>query len=200
MRCSAGPAKSRRANARRESFQDNPNSTSPPRVALKEGNNVVTASDSAEELENSGEFLFAFGRMAAYVGRRNSNAPGRQRRQPRSLDGDFYRNAKNNAPGIFSSKTTKKLRFMTKMHPDKIASLVAFGILAAILAPQISTAQTTPPPEGTVNSPGSVLHGRTIGNRPASRDTTKSPTLSNSSGLRPHRKTQRTHQPASSRL
>ena len=35
-------------------------------------------------------------------------------------------------------------------------------MLAAILASQTATAQTTPPPAGTVNSPGSVLHGRTV--------------------------------------
>lgn len=41
--------------------------------------------------------------------------------------------------------------------------MLAIGLLAAIVfAQQTATAQTTPPPEGTVNSPGSVLHGRTI--------------------------------------
>ena len=50
---------------------------------------------------------------------------------------------------------------MTRMHKTRIRSLLAIGLLAAILASQISTAQTTPPPEGTVNSPDSVLHGRT---------------------------------------
>ncbi len=46
-------------------------------------------------------------------------------------------------------------------HKIRIHSLLAIGLLAAILASQISTAQTTPPPADTVNSPGSVLHGRT---------------------------------------
>ena len=51
---------------------------------------------------------------------------------------------------------------MTNTHKTRIRSLLAIGLLAAIFAPQISMAQSTPPPEGTVNNPGSVLHGRTI--------------------------------------
>ena len=51
---------------------------------------------------------------------------------------------------------------MTQLYKTRISSLLAIGLLAAILASQISTAQTTPPPEGTVDSPSSVLHGRTI--------------------------------------
>ena len=55
---------------------------------------------------------------------------------------------------------------MTNTHKTRIHSLLALaiGLLAAILAQQISTAQTTPPQGvgGTVNSPDSVLHGRTI--------------------------------------
>ena len=49
----------------------------------------------------------------------------------------------------------------TKLYETRIRSLLAIGLLAAILAQQNAMAQTTPPPEGTVNSPGSVLHGRT---------------------------------------
>ena len=44
----------------------------------------------------------------------------------------------------------------------KISKSLKLTLLAAILAQQTSMAQTTPPPEGTVNSPESVLHGRTI--------------------------------------
>ena len=43
---------------------------------------------------------------------------------------------------------------MTKYDKTRISSLLAIGLLAAILAQQTSMAQT-------VNSPGSVLHGRT---------------------------------------
>ncbi len=48
-------------------------------------------------------------------------------------------------------------------HNNPTYSLLVVGLLAAILAQQNAIAQTTPPPEGTVNSPGSVLHGRTLG-------------------------------------
>ncbi len=50
---------------------------------------------------------------------------------------------------------------MTNTHQTRIHSLLAIGMLAAILAQQTSTAQTTPPPDGTVDDPDSVLHGRT---------------------------------------
>ncbi len=43
---------------------------------------------------------------------------------------------------------------MTKLYKTRISSMLAIGLLAAILAQQTSTAET-------VNSPGSVLHGRT---------------------------------------
>ena len=53
---------------------------------------------------------------------------------------------------------------MTKLYKIRIRSLQAIGLLAAIVvfSQQTTIAQTTPPPAGTVNSPGSVLHGRTV--------------------------------------
>ena len=51
---------------------------------------------------------------------------------------------------------------MTKLYKTRISSLLVIGLLAAIVfGQQTSIAQSTPPPEGTVNSPGSVLHSRT---------------------------------------
>ena len=47
-------------------------------------------------------------------------------------------------------------------HNNPTYSLLVVGLLAVILAQQTAMTQTNPPPEGTVNSPGSVLHGRTI--------------------------------------
>ena len=51
---------------------------------------------------------------------------------------------------------------MTRMHKTRIHLLLAIGLLAVVFAQQTSMAQTPPPPAGPVNSPGSVLHGRTV--------------------------------------
>ena len=68
-------------------------------------------------------------------------------------------------PQLYKVPATKeetRQAIMTRMHKTRIGSLLAIGLLTAILAQQTSMAQSPPPPEGAVNSPGSVLYGRTI--------------------------------------